>query len=161
MFSTISWAAVDEAKLVSLGKALATCVPQTVHIFLYGDLGAGKTTFVRAFIHAFAPHERVKSPTFSLIETYHIHGHPTIHHLDLYRLKKPQELADLEIQDCFSSGICFVEWPEKGGYYLPTPDLECRFEMTEKTRSVQLIALTPIGSYTIQRFKKELNSHDQ
>ena len=96
-------------------------------IGLSGVLGAGKTTFARAFVNARAaaigagPVE-VPSPTFTLVQPYDIGG-TIIHHFDLYRLDAPEDALELGIEDAFASGITLVEWPERLGPLLPPETL--------------------------------------
>ena len=87
--------------------------------YLKGDLGAGKTSFVRALLNSLGFSGPVKSPTYSLIESYDL-DNLKIHHLDLYRLKDPSELEQLGLEDLLSEPcIFFIEWPECGEGYLP------------------------------------------
>lgn len=97
-------------------------VPGEIFAF-HGDMGVGKTTFIKALCVARGVTEHVSSPTFSLINeyTYSEHGlRKYIFHIDLYRVKDEQEAADAGIEDCLYSGhICFVEWPQKIPSLLP------------------------------------------
>ena len=90
---------------------------------LYGDLGAGKTTFARGFLHALAVDEDIPSPTFNLLLTYDT-ALGTVWHFDLYRLAAPDEVIELGIEDAFDEGICLVEWPERLGPWLPRHRIE-------------------------------------
>ena len=96
-------------------------------IGLAGVLGAGKTTFARAFVNAraaaigAAPVE-VPSPTFTLVQPYDIGG-TAIHHFDLFRLDAPEDALELGIEDAFATGIALVEWPDRLGPLLPADAL--------------------------------------
>jgi tRNA threonylcarbamoyladenosine biosynthesis protein TsaE len=92
-------------------------------IALKGELGAGKTTFARAFIHARGARDEVPSPSFSLVQMYNA-GPATIWHFDLYRLRSPEEAWELGIEDAFGDGISLIEWPERLGHLLPDRRLE-------------------------------------
>jgi len=89
-------------------------------ILLKGDLGAGKTTFVKAYInHLGGDKDEVDSPTFSLLNTYSVNNQD-IHHFDLYRIQSPQEIEDIGFMEYMDSGnLCFVELPEKIAEFLP------------------------------------------
>lgn len=92
-------------------------------VYLKGDLGAGKSFFSRAFIQIFAPGERVKSPTYTLVESYEVEQ-GCIQHLDLYRLCDPEELEFLAIRELLEKDfVALVEWPEKGKGVLPQADM--------------------------------------
>lgn len=92
-------------------------------IGLAGVLGAGKTTFARAFLNARAAASgegplEVPSPTFTLVQPYDIGG-TTVHHFDLYRVDAPEDALELGIEDAFATGISLVEWPQRLGPLLP------------------------------------------
>lgn len=89
-------------------------------ILLRGDLGAGKTTFVKTYVnHLGGDKDEVDSPTFSLLNTYSVNNQD-IHHFDLYRIQSPQEIEDIGFMEYMDSGnLCFVEWPEKIAEFLP------------------------------------------
>jgi tRNA threonylcarbamoyladenosine biosynthesis protein TsaE len=121
---TVELRGLDEARLVVLAARLAPAVRAGGTIYLHGDLGAGKTTFARALLQALGVGARVKSPTYSLLESYRVDGYD-VHHLDLYRIADPGELEWLglgEIAD--GTSLVLVEWPERGAGALPAADLE-------------------------------------
>ena len=90
-------------------------------IALYGDLGVGKTAFVRGFTSAVTPGARVKSPTFALVNEYRIKGgkNPPVFHFDMYRIGDEDELYSIGFYDYLENGICLVEWSENIEYALP------------------------------------------
>jgi tRNA threonylcarbamoyladenosine biosynthesis protein TsaE len=95
-------------------------------VFLEGELGAGKTTLVRGLLRGLGHQGPVRSPTYTLVETYE-RPEMRIHHLDLYRLADPEELEYLGIRDLLDGGsLVLVEWPERGAGVLPIPDLVLR-----------------------------------
>ncbi|MCP5322769.1 MAG: tRNA (adenosine(37)-N6)-threonylcarbamoyltransferase complex ATPase subunit type 1 TsaE [Candidatus Paracaedibacteraceae bacterium] len=84
-------------------------------VYMQGDLGAGKTTFVRAAIQSIlGSDEPVPSPTFTLVQTYDTLNGP-IYHYDLYRLVDPEEVLELGMNEAFHKGITFIEWPQRMG----------------------------------------------
>lgn len=120
----------DERGMARLGRELAGCVTAPAVIHLRGPLGAGKTTLVRAWLHALGHEGPVRSPSYTLVETYALAG-IDVHHLDLYRVTDPEELELIGIRDLAGPrALWLVEWPERGGDRLPPPDhvLELAFE---------------------------------
>jgi tRNA threonylcarbamoyladenosine biosynthesis protein TsaE len=130
--------AVGEA-LLELSHAGPLCVA------LEGELGSGKTSWVRAMLHGLGYAGRVVSPTYTLLEPYSL-GEFTVLHLDLYRLSDPGELEFLGLQDmlCPRTVIC-AEWPKRGRGVLPEPDLELEFSYQGEGRRVTLHAITAAG----------------
>lgn len=101
-----------------------------------GTLGAGKTEFCRAIIHALGYNEDVPSPTFSLLQTYEPSlddlDTPAVWHLDLYRLEKSEDVFELGIEDGFDTAITLIEWPDKMGTYLPDEHLNVTLTMAKE-----------------------------
>lgn len=119
---------IDEGQLVALAQRLAGVIGHDVArsggmIHLRGELGAGKTTFARALLHALGVGDRVTSPTYSLVESYRV-GELDIHHLDLYRIADPGELEWLGLDALAGPrSLLLVEWPERGAKSLPAADI--------------------------------------
>lgn len=135
----------DEAATLALGRALFGHLPPGSVVFLHGNLGAGKTTLVRGFLRAAGHQGPVKSPTFTLVEEYHLPCH-AVFHFDLYRLKDPEELEWMGFRDyLLSEALCFIEWPERGEGHLPTPDLIVSLAIKETGRTATLSAATGNG----------------
>ena len=140
----------DEAAQEALAASFAQqAVPGTV-IFLHGDLGTGKTTFVRGFLRALGYIGVVKSPTYTLVEPYQIDG-LRIYHFDLYRLGDPDELEYAGGRDYFDNeSICLVEWPEKAAGFLPQPDIQCSIDYQQHGRRIDIAAHTEKGRRLLQ-----------
>lgn len=143
-----------------LGAALAREVPwsagRALCIFLRGDLGAGKTTVARGLIQALGIAEIVRSPSYTLLETYEAAGHRVLH-LDLYRLSGGAELPALGIRDALDAGVLLlVEWPERARDALPTPDLEIRLAMAGEGRTATIEPGTPAGASWLSRIRNNI-----
>jgi tRNA threonylcarbamoyladenosine biosynthesis protein TsaE len=114
----------DEAATAALAARIAMLARPGDVIALKGELGAGKTSFARAFIRARAGRDEVvPSPTFTLAQPYDLPD-VTIWHFDCYRLRDPEEAWELGIEDAFREGISLIEWPERLGHLLPSRRLE-------------------------------------
>ena len=106
-------------------------------ILLYGEVGAGKTTFARGFIRSIAEvAEEIVSPTFTLVQTYPVKGEGAVWHFDLYRLKHQSELLELGLEEALSGGIILIEWPELAISHLPDTSLSVRLETKGQGRIV-------------------------
>ena len=118
----------DEDATVAFGRELHDAIRQhcgdSATVYLYGNLGAGKTTLVRGFLRMMNHVGAVKSPTYTLLEPYRTAG-GDVFHFDLYRLKSPEELEFLGFDEIFTGpGYKFVEWPEQGAGWLPPANVE-------------------------------------
>lgn len=81
-------------------------------LLIEGEMGAGKTTLIKALCNELEVEDPVSSPTFSLVNEYRTHSNSTVYHFDLYRLNSPEEALDFGVEEYFESGdICLVEWP--------------------------------------------------
>lgn len=133
----------DEAATGRLAAAVAARARVGDVIALEGGLGAGKTSFARAFLRARAgdPALDVPSPTFTLVQSYDLPDGP-VWHFDLYRLKRPEEAWELGIEDAFAEAISLIEWPERLGGLLPAEHLEVALQLAADpaVRSARLTA---------------------
>ena len=140
----------DHERQEHLGAALALVCPGACIVYLEGDLGTGKTTLVRGFLRGMGYQGKVRSPTYTLLEPYEFNGR-TVYHLDLYRLAHPEELEYLALRDLFGDNCAlFVEWPDRGRHYLPTPDLVLEFEEKDEARFIRCRTFSVQGQQLAQ-----------
>jgi tRNA threonylcarbamoyladenosine biosynthesis protein TsaE len=140
-----TFALADEAATLAFGERFAQAIESVretarqapgadgdktfygLQVQLVGDLGAGKTTLVRATLRGLGHTGRVRSPTYTLVEPYVLErpaGELALYHFDLYRFTDPAEWADAGFREYFDSGaVCLVEWPQRAGRLLGVPDL--------------------------------------
>ena len=139
----------NETETTAIGAKVASCLKGGEVIYLKGELGTGKTTFVRGVLNGLGHTGNVKSPTFTIVEPYSIDDH-VIYHFDLYRLDDPEELESLGIRDyCDGQSICFFEWPEKGGDFLPDADILISLSYQNEGRALEISAFSEIGDSII------------
>jgi len=137
MPAALTFALVDEGATVALAAAIAGHLRPGLSVHLSGPLGAGKTTLVRALLRALGETGRVRSPTFTLIETYRAGGFD-LAHLDLYRFEHADELVQAGFEEYLGGTIItLIEWPERAQPLLPRPDL---------TIALSTVALSSLSS---------------
>ena len=128
----------SEPAMLELGADFAALLTAGEIVFLQGDLGAGKTTIVRGMLQGLGHPGAVTSPTYTLVEPYHLGG-LDIYHFDLYRLKDPAELEMIGIRDMLDSdALCLIEWPDRGLGVLPAPDWLITIENVGGGRKVRM-----------------------
>lgn len=133
-----------ESELENLANCVATICGAGDVLCLFGDLGAGKTSFARAFIRALTtPDQEVPSPTFTLVQVYETAESPdplAIWHADLYRLSDSEEIFELGLDDAFADALVLIEWPQRALEFLPLKRLEIHLGFCDKStdRSVVL-----------------------
>lgn len=116
---------LSEAELRREGESIGRRLPAGSVVFFVGELGTGKTTLVQAVSSGLGVTGRATSPTYNLVHRYQGARGP-VYHLDCYRLRTPEEAADLDWETLFKeSDAVLIEWPERAGAYLPTPTLIC------------------------------------
>jgi tRNA threonylcarbamoyladenosine biosynthesis protein TsaE len=125
-------------EMEALGATLVDKLTTPAIIYLHGDLGAGKTTLVRGALRGLGYEGLVKSPTFTLVESYSFDS-IEVYHLDLYRISDPEELEFIGIRE-FSSGsnICFIEWPNLGKPLIPKATMEISIEYIPQGRQISI-----------------------
>ena len=140
----------DEAATMQLGRDLAKALHGSGHVWLKGDLGAGKTTLSRGMLRELGHEGAVKSPTFTLVEPYDLAG-GQVFHFDLYRLIDADELEYVGIDDYFARGnLCLVEWPEKADTRLPQPDLVVALQLAGRARTARVTAVSVSGRSALE-----------
>jgi len=145
------WSLPDEAATAALAARVADVLDKGLVLYLHGPLGAGKSSFARALLTALGVGERVKSPTYSLLEGYMARDRPAWH-LDLYRIADPGELEWLGLDALADpAAVVLVEWPERGAGALPAADLELRLGYAEQGRQALLRAFTARGEDLLAR----------
>ena len=141
----------DENATLALAQRLAARLKPGMVIYLHGDLGAGKTTLVRGALDALGYKGRVKSPTYTLVEPYHIAG-LDLRHFDLYRLQDEEEWDSAGFRDEFDGhNIFFIEWPEHAQGLLPQADVGIVFEILPQGRNVEIRGCTPTGRECLEQ----------
>lgn len=113
----------------NIAAVLAQQIQAPANIYLEGQLGAGKTTFIKGFVHGAGFEGLVKSPTYTLAETYPV-NESIILHADLYRIKEAHELEEMGFRDYFNPNtIALIEWASHAGDWLPKPLLLCTLKI--------------------------------
>ena len=143
-------AAATEALGAALARGYAGGMGHGAVVYLSGELGAGKTTCARSLLRALGVVGLIRSPTYTLVETYAPAGLNCVH-VDLYRLASPLEVEELGLRDDLA-GECLmlVEWPERGGAVLPPADLEVTLSYQDRGRGAQLEAHTERGRHWLE-----------
>ncbi|MEW5837336.1 MAG: tRNA (adenosine(37)-N6)-threonylcarbamoyltransferase complex ATPase subunit type 1 TsaE [Pseudomonadota bacterium] len=156
----------DEAATRQLAAVLAETAPPSGWMALHGDLGAGKTTLVRAFMHALGYTGRVTSPTYTLVEIYELPDAPDrpgrrVAHYDLYRLHDPEELEWMGAREDFGADtLALVEWPQRGAGMLPPADVELFLLHEGESRQARLQARGSAGEAWLDKVKAMLKKNN-
>lgn len=145
----------DEQSSVIFASRLASCLSPSLIMAFSGDLGAGKTTIIRAMLKSLGVQSAIKSPTFSLVESYPCPD-MLVHHFDLYRIHHEEELEYLGFRDFFVPGsVCCIEWAENAGTALPYIDIRFKLTSIGAGREVQIMALSAAGKKILARLAGE------
>ena len=135
----------DPTATSRLGSRLAGCLEPGMRLYFRGELGSGKTTLIRGLLRGLGTREKVKSPTYTLVELY-VTSRLNLYHFDFYRFLDESEFAEAGLDDYFrGEGVCLAEWPERAGNALPRPDLEFTLAYSGNGRAITANAHTPAG----------------
>ena len=127
---------IAEVAMPQFAEAFAAQLALPAVIFLCGDLGAGKTSFARCLLQSLGVSGSIKSPTYTLVETYVIER-GKVCHFDLYRLQEPSELEYLGARDLLAESVlALVEWPQRAAVDLPLPDWHIEFSHLDNSRQI-------------------------
>jgi len=157
----------DENATLAFGAQFARVLVPNLTIFLQGNLGAGKTTFVRGMLHALSFHGKVKSPTYTLLESYEVSPYIkaeinpeknlenslklTVNHFDLYRFNDDEEWEAAGFREAFNAqSVCMIEWPEKAINCLPQADLEIKLALKENKLNQTIGRVVTVTGLSLQ-----------
>ncbi|MFA9462286.1 tRNA (adenosine(37)-N6)-threonylcarbamoyltransferase complex ATPase subunit type 1 TsaE [Thiohalorhabdus methylotrophus] len=137
----------------AFGERLAGFLRPGTVIHLRGEIGSGKTTLTRGLLRGLGIRAPIKSPTYTLVEPYEGYAGP-VYHFDLYRLSDPEELQFFGAEEYFSPrSICILEWAERAGDVLPSPDIIVDTEYLDaESRTVRLAAHSAAGGSLLDAF---------
>lgn len=147
----------DEAATLNCGARFAKILQPGIAVYLHGDLGAGKTTFVRGVLRGLGYAGKVKSPTYTLVESYQIEPYAVskcqLYHFDLYRFTSDDEWDAAGFREYFNAqSVCMIEWPEKAAHVLPAPDIDVALTPYDAGRTIQLLAKSALGAQCLNVF---------
>ncbi len=132
------WDATDLKNLDGIAKDLLTFIGDYRVLCFYGDLGVGKTTFIKAICRQLGVKDEVQSPTFSIVNEYETSRREPVYHFDFYRLKTEEEAYDLGYEQyLYSNYFCFIEWPEKVGNLLDLKKVDLYISLTDSKRQIK------------------------
>lgn len=130
----------------------------TIH--LQGQLGTGKTTFVRAFLKALHIKDHIKSPTYTLLEAYQIttkNGELDIYHFDLYRMHNELEWVDAGFDEYFAHpALRLIEWPDRAKQILPQPDCLVKITAIDKVRKIDITGFSRLSDHCLTKLKNKI-----
>ncbi len=151
MPTLLSFTLPDENDTIALARSLASLLRPGLIIYLRGDLGAGKTCLVRGILNALGYNGRVKSPTYTLLEPYHVAG-LNLCHFDLYRLHDEEEWETAGFRDEFNGQAIFlIEWPEKASSFIPAADIQIDLKILPQGREAIIQGKSPIGQACLKQ----------
>lgn len=144
----------DEAASNQFAAQLAQVVTSPLTLTFSGEIGAGKTTVIRGFLRELGVTSAIKSPTFSIVESYFIPPLLQIHHFDMYRIHDEDELELLGFRDYLTEqAVCCIEWPERVPQSLPGVDIRFSLTIQEQGREMTAQALSETGKHLLASLK--------
>lgn len=154
MVTSLEFTLHSEADTQHLAALFAPTLLPPQLIGFSGNLGAGKTTFIRAVLRANGVQGAIKSPTFALVESYPLPDY-MIHHFDIYRLSHDAELDAFGFRDyCMDDAICFIEWPERIPSLNDYLDMVLSFQVVGDHRKLTIKGLTQSGQMILEGLKE-------
>lgn len=142
---------LDDEAMQAWGGALSEQLKAPAIVYLNGNLGAGKTTLVRGFLRGLGHTGAVKSPTYTIVESYPFAVQECFH-FDLYRMADAEELEAMGIRDYMhDKAICMIEWPELGEGVLPEPDIIIDIKILDIGRELQVQVVNPEFQQSIDK----------
>lgn len=156
----------NEAATLAFAAQLAKVICPCLIIYLHGDLGAGKTTLVRGTLQALGYEGKVKSPTYTLVESYEIlskvYSRFNLYHFDLYRFNDDEEWENTGFRDYFNAqSVCIIEWPEKAQQVLPAADINIFLTVRGAGRSIRVVANSALGTQCLNTLLTHANDTSQ
>ncbi len=141
---TITSHSPEETETVgaALGRALEADTALPRYIAMYGDLGVGKTAFVRGLATVLSPGRAIRSPTFALVHEHRVVGKAPLFHFDLYRIESEDDLYSIGYDDYLDRGICVCEWCEKIPYAIPQKRIEVLIEKDGADTDIRHITIS-------------------
>ncbi len=126
------------SELPSAAKKLLQAYPDKKIVAFYGEMGVGKTTFIKVICESLGVTDMISSPTFSIVNEYVSSKGVKVFHFDFYRIKSVNEAYDLGYEDYFySNAYCFIEWPEKILELLPAGYLKVDISVKNEVRTIK------------------------
>lgn len=149
MAQQITYTTAGTAETEAVGRALCERLlasgRKTAFVALFGDLGVGKTAFVRGFVSALLPDARVKSPTYTIVNEYRGASIP-VFHFDVYRIEGEDDLYSTGYYDYLDAGYLLCEWSEKIPFALPDDRITVRIEKTDGADGRRITLTLPDGA---------------
>lgn len=146
----------DETATLQCGSTFARCIAAPLVCYLNGGLGAGKTTFTRGLLQGMGHRGAVKSPTYTLVESYTLPEF-SLHHFDLYRFSSPEEWEEAGLDDLVgATSVCLIEWPQQGAGFAPPADISLTLDYSGSGRQAVFTAYTETGTTILEQWKNIL-----